>query len=209
MSKSNTVKKTVFFVGLLLLLTIVGYFIWWKLPVTINRSSDIKLGDKVISSIERYRNQHGLPATDDWQTLKQFGFNDKGDFFIPDYQKINDTTYELVFLAGFDGPYLLWTSNDKRWKEAMPTLPTDNTEQKVLNLIEEQKIVKAQIKLIDSLSSGRRHISLVPTLDDTTKNIYLVKVAEDNGTNLVTYLNFLVDANKMRILNPTGKLEGQ
>lgn len=209
MSKSKTVKKTFFFVGLLLLLTIVGYFIWWKLPVTINRRSDMKLGDKVISSIERYRKQHGLPPTNDWQTLKQLGFKDKGDFFTPYYQKINDTTYELVFLAGFDGPYLLWNSNDKRWKEAMPTVPPGNTEEKVLNLIEEQKIVKAQIKLIDSLSSGRRHVSLVPTLDDTTKNIYLVKVAEDNGTNLVTYFNFLVDADKMRILNPTGELEGQ
>ena len=209
MSNSKTVKKTVSLIGLLLLLTIAGYFIWWKLPVTINRSSDIKLGEKVITNIENYRKQYGLPPTNDWQTLKELGFKDHTDFFKPDYHKTNDTTYELVFLEGFDGPYLLWNSIDKLWKEAMPTIPLDNTKEKVLNLVEQQKIVKAQIKLIDSLSSGQRHISLVPTLDDTTKNIYLIKVAEDNGTNLVTYFNFLVDANKMRILNPTGKLEGQ
>lgn len=79
----------------------------------------------------------------------------------------------------------------------------------VLDLVEKLKIVKDQIKLIDSLSKGQRHISLVPTLDDTTKNIYLVKVGEDNGTNLVTYFNFLVDANSMTIINADGKLEGQ
>ncbi len=81
--------------------------------------------------------------------------------------------------------------------------------EKVLNLVEKQKIVKDQIKLIDSLSKSQRHISLVPTLDDSTKNIYLVKVGEDNGMNLVTYYNFLVDANSMTIINADGKLEGQ
>ncbi len=79
--------------------------------------------------------------------------------------------------------------------------------EKVLELVGEQKIVQDQIKLIDSLSQNQRHISLVPTLDDTTKNIYLVKVAEDNGTTFVTYFNFLVDANSMKILNSDGKLE--
>ncbi len=81
--------------------------------------------------------------------------------------------------------------------------------EKVLDLVGEQKIVKDQIKLIDSLSRSQRHISLVPTLDDITKNIYLVKVVEDNGTNLLTYFNFLVDANSMTIINTDGKLEGQ
>ena len=80
---------------------------------------------------------------------------------------------------------------------------------KVLDLVAGQKIVKDQIKLIDSLSKSQRRISFVPTLDDTTKNIYLVKVGEDNGTNLVTYFNFFVDANSMTIINPNGKLDGQ
>lgn len=81
--------------------------------------------------------------------------------------------------------------------------------EKVLDLVGGQKIVKDQIKLIDSLSKSQRHISLVPTLDGTTKNIYLVRVVEDNGTSLVIYFNFLVDANSMSILNADGKLKGQ
>lgn len=86
---------------------------------------------------------------------------------------------------------------------------TDLTIDKVLDLVADQKIVKDQIKLVDSLSKSQRHISLVPTLHDSTKSIYLVKVAEDNGMNLVTYYNFLVDANSMTIINPDGKLEGR
>src|SRR6185436_19196136 len=63
----------------------------------------------------------------------------------------------------------------------------------VLDLVKNLKIVEARANLIDSLSNHRRHISLVPTLNDTINNIYLVKVVEDNGTNLVTYFNFMVD----------------
>ncbi len=81
--------------------------------------------------------------------------------------------------------------------------------EKVLDLVEEQKIVKTEIKLVESLSKGQRHISLVPTLDDSIKNIYLVKVGENNGTSLATYFNFLVDANSMKIINADGKLDGQ
>ncbi len=86
---------------------------------------------------------------------------------------------------------------------------TDKTIEKIVDLVGEQKIIKDQIKLINSISKGQRQISLVPTLYDSTKNIYLVKVGEVNGMNFVTYYNFLVDANSMTIINADGKLEGQ
>jgi hypothetical protein len=209
MSSLKPLGRIIFIAGLFFLLTIAAFFIWWHLPVKITRHSDIEFGNQLIKKIDDYKKQHELPETNDWQRLKILGFKDKGDFFVPDYQKINDTTYELTYVEGFDGPYLHWNSNDRRWKKAMPTLSADNTEEKVLNLVEKQKIVKDEIKLIDSLSAGLRHITLLPTLEDTVKNIYLIKVGEDNGTNLVTYFNFFVDANTMTILNPTGKLEGQ
>ena len=79
--------------------------------------------------------------------------------------------------------------------------------EKMLDMVGEQPIVKDAIKLIDSLSNGKRHISLIPFLQDTLNNIYLVKVAEDNGVNFVSYYNFLINANTMVILNPDGKLE--
>jgi len=100
-----------------------------------------------------------------------------------------------------------WTKFQTQLDSIDNATKNDLTIERVLDLVSGQKIVQDQIKLIDSLSKHERHISLVPFLDDTTKNIYLVKVAEDNGTNLVTYYNFLVDANTMTIINENGKLE--
>ncbi len=76
---------------------------------------------------------------------------------------------------------------------------------KVLILVENQKSVKNQIRLIDSLSKGQRHVSLIPSLYDTTNNIYLVKVGEDNGVNFVCYFNFFVNADSMKLTNPNLK----
>ena len=79
-------------------------------------------------------------------------------------------------------------------------------EESIVGLVEETKLYKDMAKLIDSLSSGKQGVSLLVNLQDTAKNVYLVRVAEDIGVRYVTYYNFLVDANHMKILNPTGKL---
>jgi hypothetical protein len=71
----------------------------------------------------------------------------------------------------------------------------------VLSLVENQSSVKDIIKQVDSLSKGQRHIVLIPLLYDTAKNIYLVKVAEDNGIEVVSYFNFFVDPDSMKIIS--------
>jgi hypothetical protein len=85
----------------------------------------------------------------------------------------------------------------------------DLTADRVTDLVYDLKIVKDEIRLVDSLSRGKRDILLLPFLNDTAKNIYLVKVAEDNGANYVSYFNFLVDGNSVKILNENGKLDRQ
>ena len=97
-------------------------FASYTLPVSINRYVDIKLVDKIIDKIEDYRKINGrLPEPGDWQTLKTLGFKDKVDFLVPKCQKLNENNYELIYIEGFDGPYLLWNSKDKVWKVDMPT----------------------------------------------------------------------------------------
>jgi len=108
---------------------IVGcYFIWWNLPLSINRSSDIKLGEHIIQNIESYQKQNGLPDNNDWETLKKIGFRDRIDFLQPEYSKLNENEFELIYLEGFDGPYLMWNSTEKKWKEGYPSFDksTDN-----------------------------------------------------------------------------------
>ncbi|MBS1779436.1 MAG: hypothetical protein JST70_08925 [Bacteroidetes bacterium] len=91
--------------------------------------------------------------------------------------------------------------------------PTNNlpksstTEDSVVALVARLPVVKNEMNLIDSLSSGKRHVKFIASLNDTTNNIYEVKVCEDNGDALVTYYHINVDANKMIVLNPTGEMD--
>ncbi len=103
--------------------------------------------------------------------------------------------------------YFTWRSSPVT--ETKQSYIHDYIEEDVVSLVEQSKLYLDKRKLIDSLSSGKRGLSMIVTLNDTAKNIYLVKVSENNKDSLVTCFNFLVDANKMVILNPTGKLKAQ
>ena len=107
------------------LITMIGWYIlWWNLPLRINRYADIDLGNQLIHNIEIYKNQHGkLPTPGDWEALKRLGFQFEDEVVTPEYQSVNDSTYELIFVEGFDGPYLLWNSQEKNWKIDRPTIP--------------------------------------------------------------------------------------
>ena len=115
-------------ISLLLAGAVILYVIWLNLPPTINRYTDIRSGNRIIEKIDKYKAVNGLPDRHDWETLKQFGFTVDGDVWSPQYEKINSDTYELIFVEGFDGPYLLWTSTDRKWRMAMPTIPEDYVE---------------------------------------------------------------------------------
>ena len=116
-------KKIVNIIVSFLILLIGFYFIWWNLPLSINRHTDIKLGDKIIDNIEKYKVHNKLPDNDDWETLRKFGFRDKIDFLQPEYSKIDSSTFELIFIEGFDGPYLMWNSKERVWKKDYPASP--------------------------------------------------------------------------------------
>ena len=120
--KFSKLSIVIIFAFGLIILTISAFIIWWNLPVTINRRKDISFGNSLINKIEQYQRLHGLPETTDWKTLKELGFIDKGDFFVPSYQKINDKTFEITYVEGFDGPYLLWNSKERHWNKAIPTM---------------------------------------------------------------------------------------
>lgn len=121
-------KKIVLGILTIIILTIGGYILWWNLPLKINRKTDIKLGEQIIKKIETYKSENGLPDNNDWETLRKFGFRDKIDFLQPEYRKLDDSNFELIFIEGFDGPYLMWTSTERIWKEGYPTFdkPTEN-----------------------------------------------------------------------------------
>jgi len=101
------------------------------------------------------------------------------------------------------------TQGEKSELPADSLAAADLTIDKITDLVADLKIVKDQMKLIDSLSNNERHISLITVLEDSINDIYVVKVAEDNGTNYVTYFNIMVDAKTMKVLNPTGRIDAE
>lgn len=102
---------------------VLGFFIYKNFPLEMIRKTDVALGNNIIQKIEQYKLNHNrLPTEDDWKTLEKLGFEIKDLGTHPSYTKNIQGTYEIAFLEGFDGPYLIWNSIDKKWKIDFPTI---------------------------------------------------------------------------------------
>jgi hypothetical protein len=105
-----------------IILIILSIVVYWNLPIEVTRKSDIKFGTELIEKIENYKKINGkLPETNDWQTLEKLGFK-KDESAKPTYTADPDGNYELVYIDGFDGPYLLWNSQEKKWTVDFPKI---------------------------------------------------------------------------------------
>jgi hypothetical protein len=98
---------------------------WWLLPLSVTHYAEVSHGNILRQRLDSYFNQnHTLPEDDAWQQLKQIGFTSQElENAYPEYHKIDDDAYELLFVKGFDGPYLTWNSWERRWKKGYATLP--------------------------------------------------------------------------------------
>ncbi len=96
--------------------------VYFMLPISITRKSDIKRGNELISNILKYKKKYGiLPENKNWELLKIIGFtNNELTRAYPEYSKVNDSIFELIFIKGFDPPYLLWNSNKQEWDVSFP-----------------------------------------------------------------------------------------
>ncbi len=114
-------------IGSVVVALALGLIIISSLSFESTQKSDIDFGNQLISHIETYKLENGkLPETDDWKTLTALGFKIELTGTKPAYTKIDDENYELVYLEGFDGPYLLWNSKTKEWKVDFPAIPDRN-----------------------------------------------------------------------------------
>lgn len=115
-------KKTLIISISIIALIILSITVYWNLPIEITRKSDIKFGNELIEKIEVYKNNNGkLPEVNDWQTLEKLGFK-KDDSAKPTFTADKNGNYELVYIDGFDGPYLLWNSQEKKWTIDFPKI---------------------------------------------------------------------------------------
>lgn len=127
-------KKLIFAIITFLVILAGIYIIWWNLPLTVIRSTDVKLGEEIINKIENHKKTNGLPDNQDWETLRSFGFRDKIDFLQPEYNRIDSETFELIYIEGFDGPYLMWNSKERIWKEGYPTFQQKKENEKKIGI---------------------------------------------------------------------------
>ena len=82
----------------------------------------IDFGNQLIESISKYQKTNNiLPETGDWNQLKKLGFEMHDVGTNPTYKKISDSEYELIYLEGFDGPYLMYNSESKKWSNGFST----------------------------------------------------------------------------------------
>ncbi|EJL70064.1 hypothetical protein [Chryseobacterium populi] len=111
-------KKIIIIIVSILLLIVIAFTVYWNLPIEMTRKSDIKFGNELIGNIENYEKTYKkLPENNDWKTLEKLGFKKEEDMMMlkPEYKTDNNATYELIYTDGFDGPYLIWNSKEKKW----------------------------------------------------------------------------------------------
>lgn len=111
------------------------------------------------------------------------------------------------YLEGFDSQRLSWNSKDNLYKYWIPLSGKNPKLKQVLDIVKSKAIVKEQIKLIDSISEGKRNIFLFGFLLDREKDVYEVKVAEKTNGYFDSYLEFLVDGKSMKITNQRGVIK--
>ncbi len=114
-------KKILITIFIFLTVIILVVFIWINLPFTITRYYDIKRGENIIQNVQTYKQKNGLPNNNEWKVLEMLGFENKVDYLQPDYFKINDEIYEIIYLDGLDGPFLKWNSKERVWKMGNPS----------------------------------------------------------------------------------------
>jgi hypothetical protein len=81
------------------------------------RTADRRNASKIIASVEEYRATYGqLPDPDDQKIMEELGFEMRMEWF-PDYQMGENGNFRITILQGFDGPYWIYDSSTKSWRE--------------------------------------------------------------------------------------------
>ncbi|MBW7676428.1 hypothetical protein [Chryseobacterium chendengshani] len=116
-------KKALIISISVIIIFIFSFITYWNLPIEVTRKSDIRFGNELIQKIQDYKKTNNkLPENHDWQTLKKLGFKMEDLGTKPLYAKDSTNTYELSFSDGFEGPYLMWNSQEGKWTIDFPKI---------------------------------------------------------------------------------------
>lgn len=161
--------RKIFIVILIIVLFIPILWIGYnKLPIEITRRKEIKFGNELIVKIQNFQIKNSqLPSTDDWKALEQIGFKTEMLGTDPSYQKISNDEYELIYVEGFDAPYLLYNSKSKRWVVDFPKFPPKDNVDMEPNFPWSKNITKLAIQAIwnsiDNVTQNQNYKGNFPT----------------------------------------------
>jgi hypothetical protein len=98
------------------LFVFLSILVWNNLPLSIRNYSETNFGNRLVENIQKYKISNSkLPNNGDWKTLENLDFEMTELATNPEYQKINEKDFKLIFVKGFDGPYLTYNSKTKDW----------------------------------------------------------------------------------------------
>lgn len=91
--------------------------VYLNLPMEWRRHKDIQLGEEIAINIEAFRQKNQtLPNENNDADLASLGLRqDPQVGWQPNYRRLDEQHYELVYRNGFKPPYLAWNSRDKKW----------------------------------------------------------------------------------------------
>lgn len=85
------------------------------LPWKLEYRAEMSAGNVLIAKIENFRKEHGrLPDAEKPQEIVPLGFELRTGYH-PDYKVAGDY-YEITYVFGFDGPYIVYSSRTKQWR---------------------------------------------------------------------------------------------
>ncbi len=107
-------KKLSIVVITILIFLSIAIFVY----VQIQRKNNIQRGNELKTNLLTYQQKFGkLPKNNDWALLKSIGFtSEELDRAYPSYCRIDNSRFQLIFVVGFDSPYLTWDSKDDEWE---------------------------------------------------------------------------------------------
>ena len=98
------------------LFIVTSFFVWKNLPISIQNFSETSYGNKLVENLKKYKLSNSkLPNNSEWKTLEKLDFEMTELATNPEYKKIDKNNFKLIFVKGFDGPYLTYNSFTKEW----------------------------------------------------------------------------------------------
>ncbi len=108
--------KLLIIIASIVIIIIGSLMICSNLPISIFYYKEISNGDVFAKHIKQYQKENNkLPDQMDWETLQKLNPLKPYNEIYPDYKKIDDSSFMLSYIVGFDGPYLTYETKTKKW----------------------------------------------------------------------------------------------